>query len=149
VTPDFVTGGITNAATARAGTPDPDRTNNSPTVTSPVDTSADVRLAKSGPAAAPPGEPVTRQLTVDNAGPPVSQDIVVGDTLPAGLIAARATFGTTPCTIDAGVVRCELGAVPVTDGTTATSRVVTIAASINPDSTLASIVNASSVSAST
>src|SRR5262249_52405233 len=141
VTPDFVAGSLTNAATATAGTPDPDPTNNSAAVTSPVATTADVRIAKAGPATAAPGEAITWQLTVDNDGPSVAQAVVVTDSLPPDLIGARASFGGAPCTIAAATVRCELGAVPVGDGTSATSRVVTVTATIDPASTLSSLDN--------
>jgi uncharacterized repeat protein (TIGR01451 family) len=149
VTPDFVAGRVINTATATAGTPDPDPTNNAPSVTSPVSTRSDVRIAKTGPDAAAPGEAVTWQLTVDNDGPSLAQGVVVTDPLPADLVGARATVGGVPCTIESGTVHCELGAVPVSDGTSATSRVVTVTAIVDPASTQPSLANTATVSSST
>lgn len=149
ITPDFAAGNLTNTARATAGTPDPDPTNNFGSVTTTVGTSADVRIAKSGPAAGAPGEQIIWQLTVDNAGPSVAQGVVITDQLPAGLIAPRATFAGTPCSVVADVVTCQLGAVPVSDGTSETSQIVVITATIDPASTLASLTNTAVVSAST
>ena len=92
VTPDFVGGPLANAATATAGTPDPDPTDDRSTASGPVSTSADVRITKSGPDSATPGNTITWQLTVDNDGPSVAQAVVVTDVLPTDLVGARASF---------------------------------------------------------
>ncbi len=96
-----------------------------------------MRITKTGPATAAPGEPITWQLTVANAGPSVAQAVVVTDELPAGAASARGpSSAARRARSPPASVRCELGAVPVSDGTAATSRVVTVTATIDPASTL-------------
>ncbi len=59
------------------------------------------------------GNPFTYSVTVDNNGPADAQEVVVTDTLPAGLVFESATSNAGECTESAGVVTCELGTLVV------------------------------------
>ncbi len=149
ITADYLAGSVTNAATTSSGTSDPFPNNNSDSVASDVGTSADVRIAKSGPVAAAPGEDVAWQIAVDNAGPSVAQGVVVTETLPPDLLTPRVTLDGASCSIDAGVATCQLGAVPVSDRTSLTAQVVTVSGTIDPASTRSAIVNTATVATTT
>ncbi|MFT3852679.1 MAG: hypothetical protein QM733_08090 [Ilumatobacteraceae bacterium] len=148
----FLAGSMSNTATVAAGTTDPDPTDNSSGVTSPVSTSADLGMVKTGPATAVPGSPVTWSIAVSNAGPSVAQGAVVTDVLPPGLVAPSVSVGGVQCAIAApadasvssGTATCNLGAVPV--GTSVAT--VTVTATVAPGA-LGSLTNSASVSAST
>ncbi len=79
------TGNRTNTATVNSqDVGDPDRANNSGSVTSVVTAIADVTVAKSAaPNPVQAGTPLTYTLTASNAGPSTAANVVATDTLPA------------------------------------------------------------------
>jgi uncharacterized repeat protein (TIGR01451 family) len=88
-----------------------------------TDLSADLSLAKqSTPSAAGPGDDVTYTLEIANHGPFVAPDVVLSDTLPAGVTFASASDG---CLHDQGSIVCTLGNVGV-EATQQVSVVVTV-----------------------
>jgi uncharacterized repeat protein (TIGR01451 family) len=104
VPPTYSGGAIVNTATASSAVNDPNNTNNSSTVTTTVGASADVAIAKSGPATATPGTNITYTITVSNFGPAGATGVVVSDPTPAGLTFVSASGGgctSFPCTIGA------------------------------------------------
>ena len=98
---------------------------------------ADLRIIKTGEAEARPGETISYQLTVTNAGPAAAQDVTVSDPTPAGLTFVSNTGDCTtpfPCSL----------------GTLASGQTRTIAAtfSVSPAVAPGAIVNTATVSAS-
>src|SRR5262249_55472612 len=77
---------IVNTALATSGTPDPDSSNNTKTVPTPVNTAADIAVTKTvTPATASVGDTVTYTVTATNNGPNQASGVVITDVLPAGL----------------------------------------------------------------
>jgi uncharacterized repeat protein (TIGR01451 family) len=130
-------GSIVNTATVSSSTLDPVPGDDSSTVTTPVTTSADLRLVKTGPAAATPGQNVTYTLAVTNDGPSDAQAVALNDPTPAGLTFVSAS---APC---AGGFPCAIGTLAAGASTTVT---VTFAV---PAGHSGSIVNSATVSSST
>ncbi len=77
---------LVNLATVDSDTPDPDGANSSASTTTTVGgaSSADLSLAKTGPASVQAGNTIAYNLTVSNAGPDTANGVTVNDTLPAG-----------------------------------------------------------------
>ncbi|HEY6942292.1 DUF7507 domain-containing protein [Dokdonella sp.] len=135
-----VTGSVTNTATVGSSTPDPDGANNSSGVTTPIvsaATSADLVLAKSGPATATPGTNVTYALQVQNAGPDTALDVVLDDPTPANLAFVSAS---APC---AAGFPCSLGSLASGAGT-----FVTVTYAVAPGASGA-VTNSASVASTT
>ena len=112
---DDLTGSLTNVATADSAVSDPDPSNDSATVTTPVTQSADLRLTKAvSPEPVPAGTSVTYTLTAVNVGPSEASAVVLADTMPDGLtVLANGVSGPdgTDCTVaaDNGSFSCALG----------------------------------------
>lgn len=82
-----VSGSITNTATVTSDTPDPDLSNNTSTVVTPVSELADLSVVKLGaPNPVLPGEMLTYTLTVSNAGPSAAANTILTDTVPNDLV---------------------------------------------------------------
>ena len=78
-------GMLTNTAQAAAASLDPDLANNTNTVVTPVNPLADLVADKSVNTNAVAGEPLLYTLSVTNLGPSAATNVVVADTLPAGV----------------------------------------------------------------
>jgi uncharacterized repeat protein (TIGR01451 family) len=76
---------ITNTAEVSAVSPDPDDTNNVASTTTAIGASADLEIAKAGPATAEAGGRLAFTLSVTNHGPSSAQTVSVVDTLPSGV----------------------------------------------------------------
>jgi len=111
VAPGVVAPAVTNSAAVQATTPDPDQTDNQATVTTPLTTSADVALSKTGPATVLAGDLITWSLRASNNGPSDAQAVVITDTLPTGVGAVTGAGPRGPCSTAGGIVTCALGAV--------------------------------------
>ncbi len=147
VTVDALTAGtVTNTATVDSTTFDPDHSNNSDTIHTPVQPLADVAIEKDGnpnPVAA--GNTLSYTLSVVNHGPSDAHDVKVSDPLPDEVIyrSLTSTAGTT-CTEASGIVSCDLGTLAVNG--TATIVIVTMA---HPGAVLNSFTNTADVSSTT
>jgi len=98
---------IANTATVGSELPDPDPSNNTSTVETPVKQNADVEIIKTADDLNPrPGDVVTYTLTAKNNGLGPAHDVVVTDALPPGVSFVSAD---APCVEAAGTVTCELG----------------------------------------
>lgn len=140
---------ITNLASVSATEPDPNMgDNNASEVTRVVPMGpamADVALTK---AASPNpvfsgGPQLTYSLTVNNNGPDDASNVVVTDTLPAGVGFDSATASVGTCTEVSGVVSCALGGLAVQASST-----VTIVVTPDVVTEPATITNTADVSAS-
>lgn len=81
-----VSGEIRNTAVASSTTPDPDPDNNTSTVVTPVEPSADLSVVKTAsPSPVSVGEVLTYTLLIANAGPSTAVNANLSDTLPEGL----------------------------------------------------------------
>ncbi len=136
-------GPITNSATVSATTPDPDLTNNTDTAATTVTGSADLSLLKSGPASVAPGGMITYILTVTNAGPSAAADVVVTDTLPAGVSFDSASGIGWSCTNSGNV------SVTCTRATLATGAAAPITVVVRAPVQAASLANLAAVTSST
>ncbi len=86
VTPEAAAGSTLEfVATVESDTFDPDEADNEATATTEVDTSADLAISKQAIGAVVAGDTARYRLQVDNAGPSVARDVVITDTLPAGM----------------------------------------------------------------
>lgn len=87
------TGDVNDTATVSSDTPDPDNSNNDAVGRVSFEAAADVRIAKSAPAGAVAGTSIVYSFTVTNDGPSPAADVVLKDTLPAGLSVASVSPG--------------------------------------------------------
>jgi uncharacterized repeat protein (TIGR01451 family) len=127
---------IDNKATARADTPDPDLSNNSATVNLTVTALADLALTKNVSTSGVAGTPITWTLTAHNNGPSAATNATITDTVPAGVTINSVDMPGGSCT--AGVPGDPLHPTICTFGTLAagaTSSVMTVHATINPQTT--------------
>lgn len=92
---DF-TGTVTNAARVTADFFDPDDANNSATVDTRVAPEADLSVTKTGPANGAPGSDVSYTLTAINNGSNDATNVILSDTLPAGVTFVALTQNTGP-----------------------------------------------------
>ncbi len=76
---------LTNDVAATATTPDPRPGNNTDSLDTAVTASADLSMAKTGPAEVVAGGKATYTLVASNAGPSRAHDVSVTDLLPAGV----------------------------------------------------------------
>jgi uncharacterized repeat protein (TIGR01451 family)/fimbrial isopeptide formation D2 family protein len=101
---------ITNTATVSTSTPGDDEADNTDSATITVRTSADLSIAKShrGSSVVAGGQ-VTFDLAVHNGGPSdAAADVVVTDTLPAGMSFVSSTGDGWACSAAGQIVSCRL-----------------------------------------
>src|SRR5262249_15910531 len=115
-----------NSATVASSTPDPDSSDNTSGVTTsvgpPLPTDADLEVSKTGtPASAPSGTQVTYTLTAVNHGPAGASNVVLTDTLPAGVELVSATASAGSC---AGSNPVTCTAASLASGSTLTATIV-------------------------
>jgi uncharacterized repeat protein (TIGR01451 family) len=103
------TGSITNTATVSGDQPDPNLSNNTSTVTTPVIQSADLALVKTAtPNPVTAGNQLTYTLTTTNDGPSSATGVSIVDPLPAGVYyysasgQQSATISNTTLTLNVG-----------------------------------------------
>ena len=116
---------ITNVATVRSDTPDPNPDNNRAEGSITIESSSDLRLVKiDDPDPVVAGEQLTYEITATNEGPSTANDVVIEDNVPAGVTIDSVT-GTAPATCNAGVpgdpfrpTTCAFGDVPPGPGRT-------------------------------
>jgi uncharacterized repeat protein (TIGR01451 family) len=109
--PDDVQTLVAEAQVASA-TPEFDPSNNAAALETETGTGADVSLFKYAEETTP-GEPVHFYVSVVNDGPQAAQEVVVTDTLPAGVDLLSATPDAGDCSPPSGRnVSCALGTVP-------------------------------------
>ncbi len=116
---------INDTATVRSTTADPDKGNNKATGRVDFLGSADLSLVKTGDATVDAGGTLTYTITVTNSGPSTARDVVVRDTMPAGVTFDSVTSPSGSCTNgqpDGGKLECGLG--NLANGATATITVV-------------------------
>ncbi len=124
---------LTNSASVASTTADPNLLNNSSSVTTGVTASADLSIAKSGPASVVAGSNVTYQLTVANNGPSDAANLTVTDTLPPGVTFVSASGTGWTCTNSGNTsVSCTRPA--LTTGTSAPVITVVVTAPAQPTS---------------
>ncbi len=120
---------LVNTAQVFAVNPDPNPNNNTDTAGTLIDAQADLSVVKTvTPNPAVPGETVTYQIVVSNAGPSDAQGVTVNDTLPTALTGVTVSPSQGTCTTGGS---CALGIVPA--GGTAT---VTIVGTVKSDVTV-------------
>ena len=105
---------LSNTATVTSSTPDPTPGNNSATGTTTVQATADLALAKTGPATVVPGRTATYTLTLTNNGPSSASATTLTDTLPGSetFVSLSQTSGpaftcSTPAVGAGGTIACS------------------------------------------
>ena len=90
------TGALSNSATVTppAGVTDPDPSDNTSTVVTPVNAVADVSVLKSGPVSVDAGGLITYTLLISNAGPSAANGTSFSDVLPGSISAITASCGS-------------------------------------------------------
>ena len=134
---------VNDVATVTSETPNPNTSNNDASAGLSFSASADLSVAKTGPAAVTAGTNLTYTLTVDNAGPSAAAAVVVTDTLPAGVSFVSAVPSVGTYTAIGGTVTWNLGNVAVADP----PRTLDITVQVLPQTTGSLVNNASVISA--
>src|SRR6266568_3792562 len=127
---------IDDIASARSDTPDPDATNNQAEVNLTVTSLADLALAKSAPATAVAGTSISWTLSVHNSGPSAATNVLITDTVPAGVTITSVSMPGATCQV--GVPGDPTHPTTCAAGTLAagaTSSTMTINATVNPQTT--------------
>ncbi len=143
VNPSLAAAGLTNTATVTSATGDPNPLNNTASVTTSVEDSADLSLVKHGPSTALAGNKVSYTLRVSNAGPSAAQGVVVRDPLPAGATLVSASPSKGSCR-GSPVVMCDLG--DLGEGASAT---IVLVVGLQPGTAGKTLTNNATVSATT
>ena len=139
------TGTVTNTASVESTTHDPDLTNNSSAVTTPVDPDADLAIIKTAsPEPVVAGDMAKYTLAVTNAGPADARAVTVTDHLPAGttIVSVTPTAGT--CANEGATVTCSLGPVPALKSVN-----VEVVVQTSPDLAVGTLANTATVSSPT
>ncbi|MGB0119564.1 MAG: isopeptide-forming domain-containing fimbrial protein [Solirubrobacterales bacterium] len=98
---------VTNTATVEGHEFDPNEKDNTDTVKTEILGEADVKITKTAdPSKARPGDIITFHLKAENVGTAMAEDVVITDTLPAGLSFVSAD---APCVEATATVTCEIG----------------------------------------
>jgi uncharacterized repeat protein (TIGR01451 family) len=136
----YVAGTITNTATVSSSTPDP-TPDNTDSVIAPATTSANISVAKAGPATVVAGNDITWTITVNNAGPSDAQNVTMDDVLPAGVqfVSASSTLGGC-----VGSLHCELSTLAAN-----TSAVITVNGTVDANFLGTSINNQATIASGT
>ena len=111
---------LTNGASVSSTTPDPNPFNNADSASVTVLGTADLAIAKTGPANPTQGGADTFTISVANSGPDTAHGVVVNDSLPSQFTAATASGGGFTCTLPTGpggTVVCTLATLPPTGAT--------------------------------
>jgi uncharacterized repeat protein (TIGR01451 family) len=105
-----LTGSLTNTATISGDQTDPNLSNNTSTVTTPVSAVADLAITKTGaPNPVTAGKQLTYTLTSTNNGPSNATGVTVVDTLPAGVSYVSGTSSQGSVSDAGGTVTIALG----------------------------------------
>ncbi len=119
---------LTNTAQIFANNPDPNPADNSSSAGTTIAANADLQVSKTvSPSPAVPGQQVTYNIVVTNAGPADATGVILTDTLPVELGSVTVTPSQGVCDSTTGV--CALGTIPA-GGTATVSVVGTISASV-------------------
>ncbi|HWW60550.1 MAG TPA: hypothetical protein VN181_04200, partial [Thermoanaerobaculia bacterium] len=136
---------VMNTATATSSNFDSNPSNDSSTATTTITQSADIGVAKNGPASATAGQDIQYTITVNNtAGPSNAANVTLTDTLPAGVSFVSMTQNSGPAANCTGAT-CTIALLPVSS--TATFTLVGHVASSVANG--ASLVNTATVSTAT
>ncbi len=109
-----IEGTITNTAAVTAVETDVDANNNTATIQTEVSNEADVAIAKSdGDLLVIAGQKLKYTLTITNNGPATATNVVMTDTLPAGVNFVFATNGAAETAPGSGVVEATFAGIPV------------------------------------
>ena len=107
---------LTNEATVRSLTPDPDNSNDSSEAVNKI-TDVDISVDKTASASSVDfGDSVTFTIRVTNDGTSIATPLTVIDEVPAGLDVTAAGTTAGDCSIDGNTVTCEDLAVPADGG---------------------------------
>ncbi|HEX7149892.1 MAG TPA: hypothetical protein VF618_00275 [Thermoanaerobaculia bacterium] len=109
---------FTNTATVSSPTHDPVPANNTASVTTTVNPSADLSVTKNGPTTSVAGNNLTYTLSVTNNGPTDAANVTLSDPVPAGATFLSINQTTGPAFTCDDTVQCTIATLPF--GATAT-----------------------------
>ena len=142
-----VVGNIANTAVVDSTTPDPNPNNTDGTDNSEFTGEADLAIVKSHSGNAIAGENISFTLAVTNGGPSdAAADIVVKDSLPAGLTFVSASGSGWVCTHSGADITCTRSATLATGGTASD---ITVVAAVDPSAGPDTVFNTATVESTT
>ncbi|OYN96869.1 hypothetical protein CGZ96_11275 [Enemella evansiae] len=104
---DYAESSLPNSAQISGQTPDPDEGDNTSSISTPVDTSADVEVDKRIVGEVVAGSPITFEVTVTNNGPSLARNVRLADAVPTQISGITVDDGA--CTVTGQNVACGLG----------------------------------------
>ncbi|MEZ3161827.1 hypothetical protein AB1K54_15010 [Microbacterium sp. BWT-B31] len=128
---------VTNTATVTATEPDPVATNNTSTVDATSARAVDLSVTKAGPGSVLAGGEAVFEMVVANGGPSDASDVLIEDPAVPGIVwtAAEVTAGPGACSVDAGVLDCDIPALSVGESVT-----VTLTGTVDPAAEAGSVI---------
>jgi uncharacterized repeat protein (TIGR01451 family) len=124
VTPTAAPGStLVNSASVTSQTADPNSSNNTATLSTPVVGISDLEIsASAGSSSVYAGQNLTYTMSVSNLGPDEEPDAVVTSQLPADVqfVSASTSTGSTPLVTEGGLLTADLGALPSGQSATVT-----------------------------
>ena len=133
---------LRNDVSVSSSTPDPDPDNNTYSLLTPVESSADISVVKTAaPTPAVPGSVITYTILISNAGPDTAENVMLTDNLPQEIWSAEYSLNGsafTPWNGNLGIGSLAAG----------TSAAVTIRGTVSPE-TLGTLFNSASVNTTT
>jgi len=134
VPPSRPAGVIRNTATASSDVPDPDETDNTASLETPIIEVVSLQISKAAPPTVDAGERLTYTIQITNEGPSDATGVVVTDDLPSGVYFVSSLPGPPTCTEYEGIVTCDLGT--LASGAAETVVITATAVSPLPNGTL-------------
>ncbi|WP_331714960.1 hypothetical protein, partial [Auraticoccus cholistanensis] len=144
VTADLTAADLTNRASVQSDTEDPDRSDDTTTVSTAVTTSADLVVVQQAPATVVAGAPISWDLQVTNNGPSDARGILVTEVTSDAVGSLRATLDGQDCVVQGTTVSCPLGTLPAGERVT-----VTVTGVVEADTTAAQVSATAAVRGST
>ena len=128
---------LTNTVEIDSPDEDPDPSNNDDSITTEITSGprADLSIEKRAPSTVPAGGTLIYTIIVDNAGPDAATNVVVTDTLPAGVSYVSDTDSCVENPPASGTLVCSLGDIPAGDSAGFTITVL-VGAGVSPGTVL-------------
>ncbi|SDE61004.1 isopeptide-forming domain-containing fimbrial protein [Auraticoccus monumenti] len=144
VTADLTAADLGNRVSVQADTEDPDRSNDTTTLSTTVTTSADLAVVQQAPPTVVAGAPISWDVRVTNNGPSDARGILVTEVTSDVVGSLAATINGQDCVVQGTTVSCPLGSLP-----TGGSVTLTVTGVVDPGTTATEVSATATVSGST